>query len=95
MRKYILSLLLTAGILSGVFAADKSWNAVATEMKGIIDDAFSLYQNQKADAAYERVNDAYFGHYEVDGFERSTQSRIRLRSKALLKACVPCLRHCV
>ena len=76
MRKYILSLLLTAGILSGVFAADKSWNAVATEMKGIIDDAFSLYQNQKADAAYERVNDAYFGHYEVDGFERSTQSRI-------------------
>jgi len=62
--------------LLGISAADKSWKAVATEMQGIIDDAYNIYAGGNADAGYERVNDAYFGHYEVDGFERNTQSRI-------------------
>mgnify|MGYP002853405869 CR=1 FL=1 len=54
----------------------KTWKDTATMMKGIIDDAYNLYENGDAQASYERVNDAYFGHYEVDGFERNTQSRI-------------------
>ena len=57
-------------------AATRSWKMVATEMQNILDDSLSLYENGNPDAAYERVNDAYFGHYEVDGFERNTQSRI-------------------
>ena len=45
-------------------------------MKGILEDACSIYEGGDSEKAYERVNDAYFGHYEVDGFERNTQSRI-------------------
>lgn len=76
MRKYILAFLMTFGIIFCAFSADRSWKATATEMQGIIDDAYNIYVGGDANAAYERVNDAYFGHYEVDGFERNTQSRI-------------------
>ena len=76
MRKLILSFVISACCLLGISAADKSWKAVATEMQGIIDDAYNIYAGGNADSGYERVNDAYFGHYEVDGFERNTQSRI-------------------
>jgi len=74
--KYILSLLIVFFVSSVAYASEKKWNKVATEMKGIIDDAYNLYVSGDSDASYERVNDAYFGHYEVDGFERNTQSRI-------------------
>ena len=75
MRKFMLSLFL---VCSTVFfaGAEKSWKSVATEMQGIIDDAYNIYAGGNADGGYERMNDAYFGHYEVDGFERNTQSRI-------------------
>ena len=76
MRKYILSFVLLCAAVFGLSAVDRSWKQVATEMQGIIDDAYTIYVSGNADAGYERVNDAYFGHYEVDGFERNTQSRI-------------------
>jgi len=62
--------------VSQTFGAEKSWKSVADEMKTILDDACSIYEGGDSEKAYERVNDAYFGHYEVDGFERNTQSRI-------------------
>lgn len=80
MRKHILSVfsficffLLS---VSQIFGAEKSWKSVADEMKGILEDACLIYEGGDSEKAYERVNDAYFGHYEVDGFERNTQSRI-------------------
>jgi high-affinity iron transporter len=80
MRKYLLSIssFICAFLLfaSQAFGAEKSWKSVATEMKTILDDACAIYEGGEAEKAYERVNDAYFGHYEVDGFERNTQSRI-------------------
>ena len=76
MRKFLLSLFLIFGFIFASSAADKSWKSVATEMQGIIDDAYAIYAGGNADGGYERMNDAYFGHYEVDGFERNTQSRI-------------------
>ena len=74
-RKVILAFVITFSVLFSV-AAEKSWKSVATEMQGIIDDAYSIYVGGNANDGYERMNDAYFGHYEVDGFERNTQSRI-------------------
>lgn len=80
MRKHILSTCTIICVFllfaSQAFGAEKSWKSVATEMKGILDDACSIYEGGDSEKAYERVNDAYFGHYEVDGFERNTQSRI-------------------
>ncbi|MCR5254043.1 MAG: FTR1 family iron permease [Treponema sp.] len=80
-RKIILSTLLifaevSFSLTAGNRDANKAWKDVAKEMQIIIEDAYTLYINGNADAGYERVNDAYFGHYEVDGFERNTQSRI-------------------
>lgn len=76
MRKFVLSFLLIFGFIFACTAAEKSWKSVATEMQGIIDDAYNIYAGGNSNGGYERMNDAYFGHYEVDGFERSTQSRI-------------------
>ena len=76
MRKHILSFLLVFYLIFTIGAADKSWKSVAMEMQGIIDDACNIYAAGNSDGGYERMNDAYFGHYEVDGFERNTQSRI-------------------
>ena len=77
MRKRCLCLFcMSVALLFSAAAADKSWKQVATEMQAIIEDACALYEAGNADAAYERVNDAYFGYYEKVGFERNTQSRI-------------------
>ena len=80
MRKYLLSISSFICVfllsVSQSFGAEKSWKSVADEMKGILEDACSIYEGGDSEKAYERVNDAYFGHYEVDGFERNTQSRI-------------------
>ncbi len=75
-KKYILILVLSICSVFALFAADKSWKFVATEMQTILLDSLSIYSTGDSNASYERVNDAYFGHYEVDGFERNTQSRI-------------------
>ena len=75
-QKYINIIFVFFGLACSAFCAEKKWNQVATQMQGIIEDAYNLYVSGNSDASYERVNDAYFGHYEVDGFERNTQSRI-------------------
>ena len=76
MRKFLLTFVILFSVFHGISAAEKSWKSVASQMQVIIDDACNLYVSGNADSAYERINDAYFGHYEVDGFERNTQSRI-------------------
>ncbi len=75
-KSYILAAVISAAALFGLSAAEGKWKSVAVEMQACIDDACNLYNQGQIDPAYERVNDAYFGHYEVDGFERNTQSRI-------------------
>ena len=74
-KSFLFILLVFTAVISS-FAAEKNWKQIATEMQGIINDAYDIYISGDIDASYERVNDAYFGHYEVDGFERNTQSRI-------------------
>ncbi|MBQ9631008.1 MAG: FTR1 family iron permease [Treponema sp.] len=76
MRKFISAVSFLLLLTLPIFSQSKNWKNVASQMQSIIEDAYTLYVNGNADAAYERVNDAYFGHYEVDGFERNTQSRI-------------------
>ena len=75
-RSYVISFLILSVFVFSAFGAEKSWKETAKQMQDIIDDAYNLYVSGNPDASYERVNDAYFGHYEVDGFERNTQSRI-------------------
>ncbi len=56
------------------FAAKKkydSWQGVAADMALQFDEAMENVENDEYKAAYKNMNDAYFGHYEVQGFEKN------------------------
>ncbi len=71
----ILTLIFTLFISSFTsFAAKKkydSWQAVALDMAIQFDEAMDNVENDKYKDAYVNMNDAYFGHYEVQGFEKN------------------------
>lgn len=48
-----------------------SWEAVATDMAKVFDDGIEDVKNDKYEDAYKHINDAYFGYYEVQGFEKN------------------------
>lgn len=47
-----------------------TWNDVVDAMDAVIATAVEAYEAGDADAAYKSINDAYYGYYEVTGFER-------------------------
>ncbi len=53
-----------------------SWNDVAVEMQTLLQQAVDQFEQGDKEAAYNSVNEAYFGHYEVTGFERITMEYI-------------------
>lgn len=54
----------------------KNWNEVADAMAKVLDDAYDAYAAGDADAAYKGVNNAYYGYYETEGFERTVMGYI-------------------
>jgi high-affinity iron transporter len=63
------------GIGSPAHAAKgDSWTDIAEQMNVILEDAWTLYQDGDLDAAYAKVDEAYYGHYETDGFEKIVMS---------------------
>lgn len=60
--------------IAGTGAA--TWNTVADAMDKLFDAAIAEYKDGNADAAYEAVNQAYYGYYETTGFERNAMSYI-------------------
>jgi high-affinity iron transporter len=59
-----------------VFAAYDSWNEIVDDMQNVCDEAYALYLADDADAAHDRINDAYFGYYEKFGFEKTVMASI-------------------
>ena len=53
-----------------------TWNIVADAMDILLDAAEEEYQAGNAEAAWEAVNQAYYGYYEITGFERYAMSHI-------------------
>jgi high-affinity iron transporter len=53
-----------------------SWSEIAAAMGVVLDDAYKKYDAGDGDAAFDHVNDAYFGYYEKEGFERNVKGRI-------------------
>lgn len=47
-----------------------TWNDVAAAMDVVIDRARAKFEEGDLDAAYDGINDAYYGYYEITGFER-------------------------
>ena len=52
------------------------WGQVATTMNGILDQAVKESKKGNADTAKDKVNEAYYGHYETTGFEKMTGARV-------------------
>lgn len=53
-----------------------TWNLVADAMDTLFDAAETEYANGDADAAWKAINQAYYGYYEITGFERNAMSYI-------------------
>lgn len=61
------------------FAAKKkysSWQEVALDMSSEFDSAIKSVESDDYKAAYDFINDAYFGYYEVQGFEKNVMAFI-------------------
>ena len=54
----------------------EDWRAVAADMALEFNGAIEDVKNDKYQDAYKHVNDAYFGYYEVQGFERTVMVAI-------------------
>ncbi|MBP3870592.1 MAG: FTR1 family iron permease [Faecalicoccus sp.] len=47
-----------------------NWNEVVDAMEVVLEDAYTAYEQGDLEKAYAGINDAYYGYYEVTGFER-------------------------
>ncbi|KWZ74759.1 MAG: FTR1 family protein [Winkia neuii] len=56
--------------------SDGKWGQVAQTMNGILDKAVQESKKGNAEAAKDKVNEAYYGHYETTGFEKMTGARV-------------------
>ncbi len=66
--------IMVIGISNPSFATKKkyaNWQAVAADMAIQFDDAMQNVENDNYKEAYKNMNEAYFGHYEVQGFEKN------------------------
>jgi high-affinity iron transporter len=54
----------------------QNWGEVASAMKESLDKAYDSYVSGAPDEGFDWVNDAYFGFYEKEGFERNVKGRI-------------------
>lgn len=52
------------------------WGQTASTMVDLLDQALSTYQGGDADGGKDLVNEAYYGHYEISGFEKMTLGQI-------------------
>lgn len=84
MKKTCIALLLALLVIGFSFsdsaAAERrqwqNWNEVAAAMAVSLNKAYDAYFIKDIDKAKEWVNDAYFGYYEKEGFERAVLSYI-------------------
>ena len=57
-------------------AADQTWSDVSTTINGLIDEGVSTYKAGDAKGGKDKVNDAYYKHYEITGMEKQVMARV-------------------
>ncbi len=98
-KKYLLFSLVLLIIFANSFsfAAKKkkyeTWQDVAVDMGLAFDSAIENIENDDLKAAYENMNDAYFGHYEVQGFEKNVMVYISRDRVNLIEASFSDIKH--
>ncbi|MDR3220571.1 MAG: FTR1 family iron permease [Candidatus Accumulibacter sp.] len=83
-RKFMFVIVMTIAVLcaalpvSSPAAAKKyaDWNEIAGEMAVLLDESYEAYFRKDVEQAKNLVNDAYFGFYEKEGFERTVMTYI-------------------
>ncbi len=73
--------LLTLGLLSPSLAQTQeakfdNWVAIAEAMEASLNKAYEAYFQKDVAGGKDWVNDAYFGYYEKEGFERTVMSHL-------------------
>ncbi len=82
--------------ISFSFAAKKkydTWQDVAIDMGLEFDKAIDNIENQQYEAAYQNMNDAYFGYYEVQGFEKNVMVYISRDRVNLIESSFSEIKH--
>ena len=72
----VMAVLALAVIVAPARAADKTWGDVATTINGLIDEGVSTFKAGDAKGGKDKVNDAYYKHYEITGMEKQVMARI-------------------
>ena len=57
-------------------AADQTWSDVSTTINGLIDEGVSTFKAGDAQGGKDKINDAYYKHYEITGMEKQVMARI-------------------
>ena len=57
-------------------AADQTWNDVATTINGLLDEGVTTFKSGDATGGKDKVNEAYYKHYEITGMEKQVMARI-------------------
>ena len=53
-----------------------TWNFVVDTMEDVLDAADDIYKGGDVDGGVTAINDAYYGYYEITGFEKTTMGAI-------------------
>lgn len=64
----------------------ESWSTVAEYIGIVLDESIAAYEAGEAKQAKDLINEAYFGHYEVDGFEKTVLANISGKRVSLVEA---------
>lgn len=64
----------------------ESWSTVAEYIGVILDESIAAYEAGEAKQAKDLINEAYFGNYEVDGFEKTVLANISGKRVSLVEA---------
>ena len=70
-------------------AADQTWSDVSTTINGLIDEGVSTYKAGDAKGGKDKVNDAYYKHYEITGMEKQDRKSTRQNSSHIRRCRMP------
>ena len=77
----ILIVAVMAAVAIAVFAApsraaDQTWKDVATTINGLLDEGVTTFKSGDAKGGKDKVNEAYYKHYEITGMEKQVMARV-------------------
>jgi high-affinity iron transporter len=73
---FFIALFFLAGFVEPGFAAYKSWNEMVDAMEAVLNESFDIFLAGNLEGARDKVDVAYYGFYEKEGFEKIVMSRI-------------------